>query len=261
MLIVCPSCASTYSLTPEQLGAGRRLRCAACRHEWFATPPQDNAGDASLFPPLSHDADPRVAPQPAPSAGSSAAEPASPRGRRGRNAAAKPKIPAKDRLKGAAARLRKVTPLHMGVAALALVLTAGVVQRKPIVRAVPQTAKLYAALGLAVNLRGLEFHGVRSSLVKDGDQSILVVEGEIRAVAKDPVDLPRLQLSLRGADGHEIYAWTAEAPRAALQPGETTPFRARLVAPPSEGLDVVVRFVERDARVARQETGPSGTRQ
>ncbi|MCZ8103783.1 MAG: DUF3426 domain-containing protein [Burkholderiales bacterium] len=149
----------------------------------------------------------------------------------------------------------------MGVAALALVLTAGVVQRKPIVRAVPQTAKLYAALGLAVNLRGLEFHGVRSSLVKDGDQSILVVEGEIRAVAKDPVDLPRLQLSLRGADGHEIYAWTAEAPRAALQPGETTPFRARLVAPPSEGLDVVVRFIERDARVARQETGPSGTRQ
>jgi predicted Zn finger-like uncharacterized protein len=261
MLIVCPSCASTYSLTPEQLGAGRRLRCAACRHEWFATPPQDEAGDAPLFPALSHDADPMVSPQAATSSGSPATEPARSRGRRGRKTPSGPKVSLGNRLKGATARLRRVTPLHIGVAALALALVAGIVQRTPIVRAVPQTAKLYAALGLAVNLRGLEFHGVRSSLVKDGDQSILVVEGEIRAVAKGPVDLPRLQLGLRGADGHEIYAWTAEAPRAALQPGETTPFRARLVAPPSEGLDVVVRFVERDARVARQETGPSGTRQ
>src|SRR5690348_8286952 len=38
MLIVCPSCASSYSLTSEQLGAGRSLRCAKCRHTWHATP-------------------------------------------------------------------------------------------------------------------------------------------------------------------------------------------------------------------------------
>ena len=36
-----------------------------------------------------------------------------------------------------------------------------------------------------------------------------------------------------------------------LQQGEVTPFRARLVAPPSDGQDVMVRFVERDARVAK----------
>ncbi len=188
-----------------------------------------------------------------------AAEPAKPRGRRTRKPTSGPRISLRDRAKGMAATLRRASPLHLGAAALVLVLATGVVQRKTIVGAAPQTARLYAALGLPVNLRGLEFHGVRSSLVKDGDQSILVVEGEIRAVSKAAVDIPRLQLSLRGADGHEIYAWTAEAPRAALQPGETTAFRARLVAPPSEGLDVVVRFVERDARVARQETGTAGT--
>jgi hypothetical protein len=207
------------------------------------------------------DPDPMSAQAALPEGSSETGPESGPEGARGRKAPSGPRIPLGVRLKGVAARVRKLTPLHIGVTALALVLAAGVVQRKAIVRAMPQTAKLYAALGLAVNLRGLEFHGVRTSLVKDGDQSILVVEGEIRAVAKDPVDIPRLQLSLRGADGHELYAWTAEAPRAALQPGEITPFRARLVAPPSEGLDVVVRFVERDARVAKQETGTAGTKQ
>src|SRR5689334_15452110 len=38
MLIVCPSCATTYSLTEAQLGRGRTLRCANCRHTWPAAP-------------------------------------------------------------------------------------------------------------------------------------------------------------------------------------------------------------------------------
>jgi predicted Zn finger-like uncharacterized protein len=39
MLIVCPSCASEYTIDPTKLGAdGRTVRCALCRHTWAATP-------------------------------------------------------------------------------------------------------------------------------------------------------------------------------------------------------------------------------
>ena len=39
MLIVCPSCASEYTIDPTKLGAdGRTVRCALCHDTWAATP-------------------------------------------------------------------------------------------------------------------------------------------------------------------------------------------------------------------------------
>lgn len=38
MLIVCPSCATSYKVEPQSLGeGGRSVRCARCRNVWFAT--------------------------------------------------------------------------------------------------------------------------------------------------------------------------------------------------------------------------------
>src|SRR5258706_12397446 len=38
MLIVCPNCATSFTLTPTALGAeGRSVRCARCRTVWFAS--------------------------------------------------------------------------------------------------------------------------------------------------------------------------------------------------------------------------------
>jgi predicted Zn finger-like uncharacterized protein len=39
MLIVCPTCATTYQIKAGALGeAGRTVRCAGRRNTWFATP-------------------------------------------------------------------------------------------------------------------------------------------------------------------------------------------------------------------------------
>src|SRR5262245_19630242 len=39
MLIVCPSCETSYQITLAALGdAGRTVRCASCKNRWFATP-------------------------------------------------------------------------------------------------------------------------------------------------------------------------------------------------------------------------------
>jgi hypothetical protein len=59
------------------------------------------------------------------------------------------------------------------------------------------------------------------------------------------VDVPRLYFAVLGKDGQQIYAWSAQADRSSLQPGEKLNFRRRLAAPPSESKDVSVRFLTR----------------
>jgi predicted Zn finger-like uncharacterized protein len=39
MRIVCPTCDATYEVPDALIGAGRRLRCAKCAHEWLVEPP------------------------------------------------------------------------------------------------------------------------------------------------------------------------------------------------------------------------------
>src|SRR3954454_18926604 len=59
MLIVCPSCASEYTIDPAKLGAdGRTLRCAICRDTWFVA----SDGQPAQPPPESAEAQPRNAP-------------------------------------------------------------------------------------------------------------------------------------------------------------------------------------------------------
>src|SRR6187431_594711 len=48
MLILCPSCATSYNLEPATLGtAGRSVRCVYCRNIWFALAP-DLAQEVSI---------------------------------------------------------------------------------------------------------------------------------------------------------------------------------------------------------------------
>ena len=252
MLIVCPSCASTYSLTPDQLGDGRTLRCASCRETWFATP-----ADARDEPTV------EAAPDPASDTSQEIADAALAAAPVVPDDAAPPPaeapVPERRRRKRASPRatLRsllgsiQISAAHLAAIALVGVLTVAVTQRVGIVRLLPQTARLYAALNLPVNLRGLSFEGVRSELVMDREQSILVVEGEILGVSSGRSTVPRVMLSLRGPSGEELYAWSAEAPRDTLGKGEVVPFRTRLVAPPAEGRNVVIRFADSDSRMAR----------
>jgi hypothetical protein len=122
--------------------------------------------------------------------------------------------------------------------------------RADVVRAAPQTASLYAAIGLPVNLRGLAFTAVTTAVETGDGVQVLVVEGTIASVSKRMVDVPRLRFSVRNAAGQEIYAWTALPTRNLLTPGETLPFRSRLASPPAEARHVLVRFFNRRDLVA-----------
>lgn len=142
--------------------------------------------------------------------------------------------------------------LGVGCAAVLVMLALG--GRERIVARLPATDRLFAALGLPVNLAGVEFRNVVSKVTEIDGQKVLAVTGEVVNLrGAEATPLPGLTLTARGADGRALYVWTAQAAATKLAPGEATSFRTRLAAPPDEARDVVVRLAEPAKRVAQAE--------
>jgi predicted Zn finger-like uncharacterized protein len=284
MLIVCPTCATAYRIELAALGAaGRSVRCAHCRNTWFATPDsvvqepalvsvpavrhapaQVPAGDFAgmddrplqeILPPSDAGAGdnpftvadaPPLVPLDHPATGAESAakfDPGVPddaetiAARRVRQTY----VERKDRR----SLLRRLVSLPMLIVAMAAILLAALNWRAAVVRHFPQTASLYAAIGLPVNLRGLFFEDVKSRTELHDGVTVLMVEGTIVNLTTRTLEVPRLRLSLRNGVGHEVYAWTAPPSKSTLGSGNGLPFRARLASPPPDGRDVIVRFFNR----------------
>jgi hypothetical protein len=116
--------------------------------------------------------------------------------------------------------------------------------KEEIVRVAPASAAVYAALGLPVNLRGLEFRGVKSTVSEDRSQRLLKVHGEIANLRLGLTSVPPIELVVQGQDGRALYRWTTIASKPKLGVNETIAFEARLVAPPEAGREVRVRFAQ-----------------
>jgi predicted Zn finger-like uncharacterized protein len=317
MLIVCPSCATSYdvelaSLSPD----GRQVRCVRCRSVWHAEPNHadklvaaaaaistdqgvgniaDEPGEPAMAELGALDEGADAAPgalqeeeasqvdaadhDPAPTAVAAEAlsepeaEPAdveappiAPADMDGvvldvdvdSDGVAEP--PAEDIETVAARRQRRgasgsslrwpLSRLKTGILALALIDIILLGWRGDVVRVLPQTASLYALLGLPVNLRGLTFEDVATTTEQHEGVPIVVVEGYVHNTARRTEDVPRLKFVVRNAARQEIYSWTAVPARTLLQPGEAVAFRTRLASPPPDAHDLVLRFVNRRDIVA-----------
>jgi predicted Zn finger-like uncharacterized protein len=128
-----------------------------------------------------------------------------------------------------------------------LILTLGglVTLRQQVVRYLPQTASLYALLGMPVNLRGLQFDNIKTARETQDGVPVLVVEGDIVGTGARLTEVPRLRFAVLDRSGKEIYAWTSRPDRTLLPPGESLAFRSRLASPPAEASGVTVRFFNR----------------
>ena len=154
-----------------------------------------------------------------------------------------------------AARLKAEKDRGLGItagriaAAFAGLIVALVVARENIVRLLPQTASLYAQLGLHVNVRGIDFANLKTSYETQDGTRVLVVEGGIRNISSAVQPVANIRYSMRNAAGVEVYSWTGVPDRNLMPPGETTQFRTRLASPPNDGRDVRVSFqpMPRDA--------------
>jgi hypothetical protein len=122
--------------------------------------------------------------------------------------------------------------------------------RTDVVRLMPQTAPLFAAIGLSVNLRGLAFDDVKTSIEASENVPVLLVKGKITNISRVPREVTRLRFAMRNAAGNEVYTWTSLPAKSVLPPGESESFETRLASPPADGQFVVVRFFTRRDLVA-----------
>lgn len=320
MLIVCPSCATSYMIDPASVGSGGRMvRCARCRTTWFAgaaTASNDvNAFVDSVIAEAEAEnasaAPPSAPPDEAPSANNfgadsvpggdfPAASPAWPPpeqpapehlppmpefARQGIDTMPITDAPSlvppleheslpdaqsaaveSDDIESFAARRkrlqtkRKTSRRSSRWTAVILVLFAFNVAligaRNEVVRYLPQTASLFAAIGLPVNLRNLKFDNVHITKEMQDGATILMIEGGIVSTSNKAVEVPRLRFAARDSGGQEIYSWMAKPERSILGPGESLKFQSRLASPPADATDVMVRFfTAADAAAAASGSG------
>jgi len=271
MLIACPNCSTSYMIDPASLGeAGRTVRCARCKTTWFASKPelatagtdddptpaigvirpdqrmQDRAEgtgaeehtsetvtqdeEAAQAPVTIADAPPIAPEEPPTAAEATEADEIE-------NFAARRK-----RLQARRNKERRSSRWTALILVLFAFNVALVGARTEVVRFFPQTASLFAAVGLPVNLRHLKFENMRISKETQEGLSALVIEGTIVSVASKATEVPRLRFAARDAAGQEVYTWNALPSRSILGPGEKLDFRSRFVSPPPNATDVMVRF-------------------
>ncbi len=123
-------------------------------------------------------------------------------------------------------------------AAVVAILAAGVFfGRQQIMAWVPETAGLYALVGLAsadpVPVLELELVSSERRLV-DGEQT-LFVEGQIVNPTDRPQDVPPLVATLTDSGDAELKRWTFSADVDALPPGGSAAFQTSTADPPHQG--------------------------
>lgn len=216
MIITCPACSTRYMVEPPALGsAGRRVRCNKCGHSWMQSPPDDlpkavTGGDGEL----------RLSPAAA------------------RAAEARKKA----RQKGAIGWLVFLVIVGGGLASLYAF-------RQPVVDAWPPAARLYAQMGIKIQVLG-EGLEIRPPQVAQADQdgtTVLTVSGEIINTTEEEKDVPNLRGVLLDADNHEIQHWNFTAGQARLLPGEIANFETDVVNPNPGAANIQIVFTSEPA--------------
>ena len=225
------------------------MRCAACGHSWYVAPQL-------------------VLSQPADAAMATFVEgPASQGGltreqiERQRQAAAPPLSTA------ARARARQVerqkkerikqAAIAWGVAGGALALSASLAlgMRQDIAKMWPNTASAYAAIGMPVNITGLEFNQISVTKTQDGPTPMIVISGAVKNVSHAPKKSPVLRFSLRDDHGEELTHWMEELGDTPLPAGVSRPFRSSLDNPPPAASDLEATFAT-PAEIAKEAAQP-----
>jgi len=218
------------------------VRCAACGFSWFAEPqlelrttaeaPEATRAEA---PPAAAAQEPltrerverlrRAAEQPGPAP----------------SAAAKFRAQQAERMRRERARAATVVWTATG-AALAASATGMIAFRQDVAEVWPRSASAFAALGLDVNVYGLEFYDLAVERAFDGATPILLVSGEVRNIGRDDKLVPPVRVSLRDSNSHEIFELVNAITDQPVAAGGAIPFQIRVENPPADAVDLEATF-------------------
>lgn len=241
MILTCTSCSTRYYADDAAIGpTGRTVRCAACGFSWFAEPQLELRTQAVAAPaetraeaapaqePLTRERVERLRraaeqPGPAPSA------------------AAKFRAQQAERMRRERSRAAIVVWGATG-AALAASATGMVAFRQDVAELWPRSASAFAALGLDVNVYGLEFYDLAVERDFDGATPILLVSGEVRNIGRDDKLVPPVRISLRDTASAEIFELVNVITDQPVAAGASIPFQIRVENPPADAIDLEATF-------------------
>lgn len=273
VIIACPNCGTRYQVPYGTVGpSGRDVQCAQCGKSWHAraeaplpvppAPPEDGSDalfssedEADLdagFEAVAAAEDPpnqsisaehqrtldeiraAIAPkQRPPSAVDQAALTKTQRAFRERQRGLAARLPV--------ARLRRTARLAALVSLLSMLIL-GFSLRADLVLWFPQLAGLYSAIGLPVNVLGLEFSDAKTlTLLRDG-KTVMQISAKIRSIAGRSVRVPPVLVSLLDAKGAPVYQWTVAPQASSMDPGDVVPFTTEMNAPPDLAVTVRLTF-------------------
>ena len=236
MILTCTSCSTRYYADDAAIGpAGRTVRCAACGFSWFAEPQLElrTAAEAPAEPQPKKEVLTRerverlrrAAEQPGPAP----------------SAAAKFRAQQAERMRRERARAAIAVWGATG-AALAASATGAVAFRQDVAEVWPRSASAFAALGLDVNVYGLEFYDLAVTRDFDGPTPVLLVSGEVRNIGRDGKLPPPVRLSLRDANSQEIFEVVSSISETPVEAGAAIPFQIRVENPPADAVDLEATF-------------------
>ncbi len=235
MILTCPECTTRYQTDASQFAPdGRKVRCAKCSHVWFQAPPQPEP-EADLE--ITHvEPEPEAEPEPVAAPRREAFAPA-PR--------VEPAPAARSRLPARPGRLGQ---LGIGAGWVVLVLIvlgvgwSGYRYRQSIASVWPQSSSLYAAIGMRVNTRGLEFRDRNAHFETDGQQDVLVITGHLLNTTSRELSVPAIRVSLMDADKRVLYHWSFSAGISMLHPGQQATFHTQMTSPPPAARNIELSF-------------------
>ncbi len=151
--------------------------------------------------------------------------------------------------KSAPSQLRKRLVPVAAAACFVLLAGSSVYFRSAISSYIPALAPVYSAIGLPVNLLGIEFAGINLKQKYENGFPVLSVEGEVINVSSRQRRIPDVRLTLKGPGGMEIYHWSINIGRTALEPEQRVKFTTRLASPPPEASKIEIRFNTPERRI------------
>ncbi|MDA0707568.1 MAG: zinc-ribbon domain-containing protein [Proteobacteria bacterium] len=269
MILTCPECKARYVVDPKALmPAGRKVRCAKCRHDWFEDKP---AGEIDSVPPQ---VDTKSEENEAPSETSQTENDENKDNNKTVNETdepetdfdfpiQKPKKRQRPVPKGSnlpALQNHKYGSSKLGwillICFIGAVVGSFLFLQNTIIDNWPASQKLYVALGLEGNSepnkiekpviipidQRLKLGNLSTSIVIRNAQNTLILTGDITNISDKVQSIPKIKVMLKDASASIVREWTYTPEKLTVNTMETVPFETSLPNPPSEAKDVNVIF-------------------
>lgn len=261
MILTCPQCTTRYQADAAKFPpSGRMVRCAKCSHTWHQHHPDAELETVAAAPAMesvvaeraeANAPVPAPEPEPRPQAFSSHEEEAEPDedfSDTEPEAAPEPvERPVRTSVIAPASAARHAAAIAGWTVLVLLILVIGwsaVHYRRDVATYWPQSASLYSALGLEVNVRGIAFNDVAYRRGMEDGSPVLTVTGQLVNISSRELPVPQIRIALTDKDKRELFSWTYVPNVMTLKPGQVAPFRTRLASPPDGARHLELRFVK-----------------